>query len=156
MKRYYYGYNNGVSAIVGEATLASIRKHNDIWQLFADREKEVEYKERWRAEVASEATRNLTTPIFTFVRRERFVESPWFTGDTELMHALVAEIKERGDIIQEAGFYVPFSNGCEVGIHGKSSMRSELGYVTSENQFEQVFGISINSLVTKRSVQTAV
>ena len=153
MKKFFFCYNNGVTAIVDEATLASIHKRNAIWQLFEEREKKAKFKEYWWApHVASEGTWHLSVPIFTFVRQERFKESPWFTGDTGLMDALIEHIKERGDVFQDAGFYVPFSNGCEIGTHGKESMRGELSNVTTEKQFEEIFGVRVSELVDQSAI----
>ncbi len=157
MKTFYYDYNNGVTAVVSEDVLGDIKKLVEIRRHFAEREREKPFGDDcFLSNSADQGIAALGKPVFTFTRQERFRESPWFTGDTELMNALAEHLKERGDVFQRGSFYVPFSNGCECGLHGPDSMKHELAYVTTEKQFEDTFGVSIGYLVTKYAVQTAV
>ena len=143
MKKYFSCFNNGVTAIVSEEVYNDIQRHNTIWQNFAEREKEVEYKDRYRSDLASEATFHLTTPTFTFTRVERFSESPWFTGDMYDLNEVIKFIEENGGVVEHSGFYVPFSNAAEIGLHGKQAMRGDLVHVTNSQQFRETFGISL-------------
>lgn len=154
MKKFFICYNNGVTALVSEEVKNDLHKQYVIWQNFAEREKDEEYTKRWRAATASEATRHLKTPIFTFVQDERFKKSPWFTGNDELLEMLCLHIKECGWEIEEGSFFVPFSNGCEIGLHGKDSMKSELAQVTTEQQFRETFGLTTSALKSSREVGT--
>ena len=147
MKKYYSCYNNGVTAIVSEEVLHDIEKFNKIYHLFIEQEKGKPYTdERKLAHVASEGVRHLATPVFTFARTERVAESPWFTGDTEVLDRLRSYIRYTGGTIESEGFHVPFSNGMEYGMHGHEAMTHELSYVTTEQQFREAFGISIAQL----------
>jgi len=111
----------------------------------------VEYQKRWRLVVAADdATHHLNTPTFTFVRSERFNSSPWFTATDDVLDLLIEHIKKNGGRIEEAAFYVPFSNGCELGIHGKDAMKSDLAYVTTSRQFRETFGISLTDLANPK------
>ena len=122
-----------------------------IRQHFLTSEEKVEYKDRWRASVADKATNHLCLPTFTFVRDDRFIESPWFTGNDNVLELLMKHIKETGGRIESSGFYVPFSNGCEVGMHGKDAMKADLAYVTTQQQFRDTFGISMAELVNGKT-----
>jgi hypothetical protein len=147
MKKFFTCSNNGVIAIVNEDVYNDIHRQRMIRQYFTTRDEKVEYSERWRAGVADNATNHLNVPTFTFVRPERFQESPWFTASYDVLNLLIDHIESIGGMIEDAGFYVPFSNGCEVGIHGKDSMKSDLTYVTTSQQFCETFGISLAELV---------
>ncbi len=89
----------------------------------------------------------LKKPVFTFVRTERAQQSPWFTGDVELLEALKDHIREQGGNIQGVSFYVPFSNGNELGIHGIKMLQDEIRWVTTDSQFLEEFGISRKELL---------
>ena len=147
MKKFFANYNNGVTAIVSEEVYNDIHRQRMIRQQFVAREESVEYKDRWRADLASKATEHLTVPIFTFASDDRFEESPWFTGNRQVYKTLVEYIRKNGGVVEEGGFFVPFSNGCEIGMHSKDAMKSELAYVTTSQQFRETFGISQAELV---------
>ena len=142
-------HNNGVTAVVSQEVFNDIKKLGKIRQLFSDRERDKSYDDRFLAESADRGLRAIGKPVFTFTRNERASESPWFTGDGELFKALTDYINENGDCIETGGFFVPFSNGCEIGIHGKDAMASEMAYVTTEQQFRDTFGITIAELKAK-------
>jgi len=139
MKKYYSCYNNGVMAIVSEETYNDIQKYWEIVQRLACRN---------LAETASPALKHLCVPIFTFAHIERVKESPWFTGECDnFLFKLLKHIRDNGGkLIEGESFYVPFSNGCEVGLHGEAVMRNELAYVTTEQQFLETFGVSISEI----------
>ena len=146
--RYYTNYNNGVTALISEEVSRDIKKQNTIWQLCAKRDAEKAYGDRMLGATASSALNHLCVPIFTFVDPERAAESPWFTGDNKLLNALLDHINENGGFIltEHNNFYVPFSNGSELGMHGEESMKRELAYVTTEMQFRGTFGVSIQEI----------
>lgn len=149
MKKFFACRNNGVTAIVSEEVYNDIHRQRMIRQHFTTCEENVEYNERWLASVADKATNYLNVPTFTFVRPERFQESPWFTATDDVLDRLIDYIKYNGDKIEEAGFYVPFSNGCELGIHGKDAMKNDLAYVTTSQQFRETFGISLSGVASR-------
>ncbi len=148
MERYYVCNNNGVTAIVSEETYKDMKKHRTISLWFDKCNIKKSYEEReLSAMLVYSALKHLCVPIFTFTNPEREKSSPWFTGDTIILVALMKHIKDNVGIIENGSFYVPFSNGCETGLHGKESMKYELSYVTTEKQFRDAFGISISELI---------
>ena len=141
MKRYYSCYNNGVNAIVSEEVLRDLEKRQEIYKVFQGHSAHFQTQEY---EVAkAEGLRGLGLPIFTFVNPERFKTAPWCTGDTDLLTALQKQIQKDGGVLYITGFYVPFSNGAECGLSGPESVAAELAYVTTERQFRETFGVSI-------------
>lgn len=142
MKKYFSCYNNGVTAIVSEETYDNIQKHEIIWQLFMEQD----FNSRTLPETAREGLEHLLVPIFTFTRPDRFNVSPWLTGDVAFLNELYAFIKESGGTIESGSFYVPFSNGCETGVHGTDAMKRELRHVTTGQQFRETFGISLSEI----------
>ena len=155
MKKYFSCYNNGVTALVSEEVYNNLKKQASIQRLFTEREKDVTFNEQWRTETSYQGLRHLLVPIFTFTRVERFGESPWFTGDINFLNELHKHIEENGGVVESSGFFVPFSNGCEVGIHGKDAMKNELAYVTTEQQFREAFGISVSEIEERSRVAQA-
>ena len=146
MKKYYSCYNNGVTAIISEEVLLNLEKFQYIQCYFIDEEKNRLYSERNLTSVATEGLQHLIRPVFTFARTERVKNSPWFTGENEILYTLVSHIRKNGDDIKNAGFHVPFSNGMELGVHGAEVMKGELSFVTTEQQFRETFGISLAEL----------
>jgi hypothetical protein len=150
MERYYFCSNNGVTAVVGEKTYKNLQKYQAICTWFGERDIKKSFEERnLRTETACSGIEHLCVPTFTFTHPERASVSPWFTGDTIILIALIRHIKNNLGLIQGGSFYVPFSNGCEIGLHGEESMRSELRYVTLEQQFQNEFRISTSELIHK-------
>ena len=147
VERYYLCNNNGVTAIVVEETYKDIMKNEMISSWFEERSTKKSHEERnLHAIVVCLATQYLSIPTFTFTHCNRASVSPWFTGDTKILIALIKHIKEMRGVLLDGSFYVPFSNGSEIGLHGVDSMRSELNYVTTQKQFRDTFGISISKL----------
>jgi len=147
MKKYYLCSNNGVRALVSEEVYLDIEKYNNIWRYFSEADKEfTDYENRWRAELSGRAVYHLMGPIFTFVHEDRFGKYPWFTGIVEDYALIAQKLESRGDIIEEGGFYVPFSNAAEIGLHGKDAMKSELSHTTTRAQFRETFGFSLEEL----------
>jgi hypothetical protein len=78
-------------------------------------------------------------------------KSPWFTGtddpngDSDLT-SLLNYITRNGGRFCSSSFHVPFSNGAEVGLHGREAQLNELRYVTTDSQFKETFGISLGEL----------
>ncbi len=145
MKTFYTDYNNGVQVLISEEVMMDIRKKNAISLFY--REAEREKSGKGFAQIADDAVPLVGTPTFTFTRRERVQDQPWFTGDNDFLEVLVAHIRENGGHIVKGGIYVPFSNGSELGMQGTEAMARELVYVTSEQQFRDTFGISIAELL---------
>lgn len=148
---FYTCSNNGVTAIISEGVYQDIQKHVEIYKFFytTDEKPDVDHKDRWRAALSTEATQHLTTPIFTFVRNDRFRGAPWFTGDDTLFKVICEHIRDNGGTIEHRFFNVPFSNGAEVGMHGKEEIRYELAYVTTRRQFFETFGVELDDLIPK-------
>jgi hypothetical protein len=145
--KYFYCQNNGVVAVASEETLNDIRKKNAIRYVLTDAIHQVQGRDY--SKPLTEGLKHFGTPvIFTFTRNhERFEGSPWFTGDIDLF----TNLRKCADhTFEEAGFYVPFSNGCEIGIHGDEAMASELEYVTTDKQFYDAFGVTRTELTTLR------
>lgn len=94
----------------------------------------------------------LCKPVFTFARTERVKDSPWFTGDFPLLQVVMDYIRERGGEIRETEFYVPFSKGNELGIHGIKALQDELRWITTDTQFEEEFGITRTELLARMPV----
>lgn len=144
---FYTCYNNGVRALVSEGVLADINKAWAIQQVLNDADHKVQGRDY--STPLSEGLCHIGTPTFTFVYTDRFVKSPWFTGDNEFLDALCKQIVEDGGRIESSSFHVPFSNGCEIGVHGDRAMASELAYVTTEQQFFETFGVTRDLIRTK-------
>ena len=143
-KKFFTTQNNGVIALVSEDVYAGLAHRAEIQEALMSRNDS-------RATLAmTEGLAHMGTPTFTFARRERFVESPWFTGDCDwgngLFETLCSYIQAEGGRVVKGGFYVPFSNGCETGLHGPTSMADELRHVTTEVQFRATFGLNTNEL----------
>lgn len=131
-------YNNGVYAIVTADVMANLSRVGKIVARLRAMDVEDEHVDIWK--MFAHIPR---TPIFTFTREERAKESPWFTGDEMVYHALVDYlIPGTGGEVRSSGFFVPFSNGMEVGIHGSKAQQDELRHVTTEQQFREAFGVS--------------
>ncbi len=144
MKRFFVCNNGGVTATMSEDTRVDILKDLAIRTRLACK--------HHYTDISVELDRglgHLCVPIFTFVSTKRFTESPWFTGDSDLFNALVVYLESGGAEFAPWGFYVPFSNGMELGMHGEREMENELSYVTTERQFQDTFGISRNELLQK-------
>ena len=154
MKKFFWNYNNGVTALVSEDTLADFEKQNAIYTRLNDDDHRVKGRDDY-SKPLSEGLRHLGTPTFTFVRSERFEKSPWFTGDSNLYEALMEHITESEGLLGQGWFHVPFSNGMEIGCHGDRAMASELSYVTTDQQFRDAFGISRTELLAKIEKVTA-
>ena len=150
MKKYFSCYNNGVTAIVSEEAYNDFGKLARIYHYFCSQDTDPKCELR---KTAYEAVMHLANhPTFTFARSERVSESPWFTGDNELAGALMIHIRTSGGSVDQRGFQVPFSNAVELGIHGQDSMKKELAYVTTEEQFRETFGITRAELLAKSNL----
>lgn len=141
MKRYYSCYNNGVNAIVSEEVLRDLEKRQEIYKVFWSHSAYFQSAEFNSAR--RDGLRGLGVPIFTFVSPERFKTAPWCTGDNDLRDAVLKQIQKNGGDVYIKSFHVPFSNGIECGLSGPESMVAELAHVTTEQQFRETFGVSI-------------
>ena len=143
-RKFFYIQNNGVWAIVAEEIL---RNRGHIRLISTILEDELRKGGRTVPDGSFRAIQEglahiPQTPIFTFALDGRAAGSPWLTGSRHLSEALEAYIHaEDGELQGNGGFYVPFSNGSELGAHGADAMRNELQYVTTEAQFRDTFGI---------------
>lgn len=88
-------------------------------------------------------------PIFTFARSGRAKESPWFTGDHDLLGILHNYILEQGGEVRDGDFYVPFCNEHELRIYDTKALQDELRWITTNAQFLEEFGISREELLTR-------
>lgn len=140
MKKFFHCHNNGVTAIVSEEVKNDYVKDREINSVLNDATHQV--RGRDYSKPLNEGLRHMGKPVFTFTHNERSQKSPWFTGDGELMEMLWEYTITNGGQFEEGGFYVPFSNGCEIGLHGDQAMASELTYVTTDTQFRETFDIS--------------
>ena len=144
---FHLCYNSGVHALVSNEVYENqMRRNAIILAPMMDRLREQIDKRDILPHIPDR-------PIFTFARQERVQKSPWFTGmDTDTpgypsdLKRLLNYITRNGGQFANAGFYVPFSNGTEMGRHGTDSQFNELRYVTTNSQFEETFGISLNEL----------
>ena len=141
MKKFFFCYNNGVTAIVDEATLASITNAAPFGNSLKS-EKKAKFKSiggpsrgKWR-HLASECADLHLRPAGAVQ------ESPWFTGDTGLMDALI-EHQERGDVFQDAGFYVPFSTDVKLAPTAKNRWGRALLCDHREAVWE-IFGVRVS------------
>lgn len=139
-KWFHTCYNNGVEAVVSHEVFENIRRKRLILT---------------KLKVKNDLLPHISeVPIFTFVNIGRLEESPWFTGTCSTrddpnvsdVRLLLNYITRNGGHFGGAMFYVPFSNGAEMGLHGSQSQRDELRYVTTDAQFMEAFGVSLNEL----------
>jgi hypothetical protein len=143
--KFFYCQDNGVVALTSVDTLNDMAKYIAIIENIKD----VQLKNDSKALYDSLAHLNQGV-IFTFSRdRERFKKSPWFTGDIDLFASIRRHFRNSEHTFEERSFFVPFSNGCELGFHGESAMATEFRFVTTEQQFREAFGISRSELLAK-------
>lgn len=136
-------YNNGVSAIANELVLDHSWRCSRIVRRLTEGKLNIAILDN----MLTGALRNSRGPIFTFASWERVADSPWFAGDAALYEALLGHIEHEGGVISQSPFfYVPFSNGLELGLHDIAAQVSELAWVTSDWQFSQTFGITVGEL----------
>jgi hypothetical protein len=163
-KFFYICYNNGVASVISEEVYATrtqamiIRgalRETAQGQIkatnYALREDADRARDAWSDSVNKGLAHISETPIFTFTVGDRVARSAWFTGSSELLALLREWVKSEGGAFREASFYVPFSNGCELGMHGLERVEDELKYVTTHEQFEKTFGVRYLDLVAKLS-----
>jgi hypothetical protein len=134
--KIFYSYvNNGVDTIVSEDVLQALNRFRQIGD---DITKELRHDLRpeVRTKIA-EAMVHLCVPIFTFVRKSRLEKDPVYTGDRRLLDALTEYIGAQGGRVEQESYYVPFSSGPE---------DHDYRYVTSDKQFFDTFGVSIEKL----------
>jgi hypothetical protein len=86
--RFFYSYNNGVTAIASEEVIADMEKEQAVRSVLTDENHSV--KGRDYRKPLREGLAHLGKPVFTFVRPERFKDSPWFTGDSDLLESVLA------------------------------------------------------------------
>ncbi len=137
---FYKCSNNGVTALAEKSVIKVAEKRLEIMNALGDRLLSVDNLPQWFR----------PGPIFTFASTERVKNSPWLTGSSDLLECLLEEIRfEDGEIIEGISFFVPFSNGSEIGLHGAEAQKEALSYVTTEEEFESTFGISKDELISR-------
>lgn len=147
-KWFHNCYNNGVEAVVSHEIWENIEKRYAIVRALGLLE-DVREKIVWKEDILPHLPE---MPIFTFASTDRVTKSPWLTGtrsseDRENdLHRLLNYITKNGGWFSNIPFYVPFSNGAEMGLHGPKAQLSELRYVTTNSQFEETFGVSLDEL----------
>ncbi len=138
--KFIIGYNNGVNAIREEIVTQDQKKISRIVEKISDHGV-ARAASRDRIVKELQGILGIVKPAtFTFCNNERFKSSPWFTGNQDDWEDLINLIQFRGGIVEDGGLYVPFSNGCELGIHGDEAQLSELKYVSSRENFLKTFG----------------
>jgi len=155
-KKFYYCQNNGVLALATAETVKNMRRRRMIVSCIGSlgsEEGDHELQREWRYGNANVAERTLQHrgPIFTFCEPERYEKSPWFTGNLGHLHFLLDYIMKQGGECMDGEFYVPFSNGAEMGLHGKESLANELSYVVDENDVVATFGM-LTEEINRRAV----
>lgn len=139
-KWFHNYYNNGVEAVVSGGIYQNMRKKRAITLA-------LENMGKGNGDQGDMLPHIPETPVFTFASKDRVDKSPWFTGTTSSDSCrLLNYITRNGGWFSNASFYVPFSNGAEIGFHGPEAQREELRYVTTDVQFEETFGISLQEL----------
>ena len=131
--------NNGVTAIASERVVDDLERLNGHGGIIHSLDTFCNSAEARQA--LNRVFSHIGKPIFAFVSPERFTHQPWFTGSTLIWEALADYIEFEGGIIKGGGFYVPFSNGNEMGMHGLEAMENELRFVTTSQHFRETFGI---------------
>ena len=99
--------------------------------------------------ITSVLRNKLDAPIFTFCKPDRYAHSPWFTGSHILREEVLRHITENKGQIAPDHFYVPFTNDYESGRNGLDAQIQELTYVTSDAEFEETFGVTIQDLLVR-------
>ena len=146
--KFYVSTNNGVTGVVSEDVMRDINRRTLIAKCFA--RTDINFGEQLRLQRATRhALQHLSTPTFTFSREWRVNAQPWFTGSRPLLAALTQHIESMRHVIVFANFFVPFSNGHEIGHHGREAMAEEMGYVTTGRQFQETFGMSSVEILEK-------
>jgi hypothetical protein len=147
-KKFFKWLNNGVCALVRSDVYAQWHRVNNIKLklLYGG-----EHHGRTNDEVIEAVNRGLAhipvTPYFTFVPERRLEDSPWHTGDKQLLGFLLTYIHKEGGYFEEGrNVYVPFSNGAELGLSGLAGQEDQLKYVTTDQQFADTFGISAEEI----------
>lgn len=144
-KVFYEDRNNGVYALVAEEVFNSRVRFDKIRQVLSAHPP---VNDGRQFDVALLSAIPLPRrPIFTFVSSQtRSDESPWFTGNEAMLDNLREHILDEGGRIEQSSVWVPFSNGAEMGYHGLDAQCAELWYVTTDEQFFQAFGITLEDL----------
>ena len=106
-------------------------------------------------QVLIRALSHLGRPVFTFVDPERLVHQRWFSGSTPTQEALIDHIEKEGGIVRKEPFYVPFSNGIEMGHEGSEAELNELRFVTTSREFHETFGIHYGEVYRPRKLTAA-
>lgn len=145
--------NNGVTAIAALEVvldLEDLNGHGGIMQAL-----DVFSYSTEDQRIFGRALSHVGKPVFTFVDPERLKHQPWFTGSALVWEALTDYISEEGGRIERSSFYVPFSNGIEIGQHGITAVENELRFRTNRPQFRETFGISLGEVYRQRKPSAA-
>ncbi len=160
-KTFIQGYNNGVYAF-GELKFSQALKNSPrlraVIEWYKNHPTLFSKNESDHLEILKKIELVLQLrdylPVFVFAARTDRAESqPWFLGDKRLAETLLQYIRSEGGIIVEGG-YVPFSNGHEMGTSSAESLLNEIEFFATEEEFEDVFGISLEELKLKSEALT--
>ncbi|OGC47906.1 hypothetical protein A2886_01460 [candidate division WWE3 bacterium RIFCSPHIGHO2_01_FULL_42_13] len=122
MAKFYANSNNGVTAVMTEEAYLKLEERRT---LIAETERK------------GLGTPNLPQigPIFTFGRGEHR-SFKCLTGSTIVMNRLLDDHE-----VLHGNIWVPFSNGAELGIHGREEQQFELQFMTSLDEAVEAFGL---------------
>lgn len=140
-KLYYYCRNNGVTGLANADVVREREQRSLILDALLKGIKGTTAAVSV-AEIVSKNIRLAAHPIFTFVKQERYDESPWFTGNMDDFDSLCDYITRQGGRVQKSSFFVPFSNGMETRWQDPEQQSRELRYVTTIEDFHKEFGIT--------------
>jgi hypothetical protein len=129
--------NNGITAFTTDNVRINLTKIKAI-------------EEKTGSKLVGQLAHMPDIPVFTFCEEERFKVSPWLTGSHDLFKKLITFISNRGGVIVETQFYVPFSNHYESGKRGQEQQKAEMHFVTSQAQFYNAFGVTLEWLSTHK------
>lgn len=143
--RFYYNSNNGVHALTSEDVE---RARDQCFKITTALTKSIPNHHYSEIEkVQRQVQRGMERhffPVFTFVPFKRLEEEPIYTGSYTLLKELKHYILTSGGHMKKGGFYVPFSNG---------PLNHDYRYVTTDGEFEAVFGIMKEALLPDGSEQ---
>jgi len=144
---FYECRNNGVIALVNERIFHSLNLMGDIRaDVYAASSRAPQAVQS----VVTKGLQHLMTPIFTFSISHRIRNRNWFTGGSYLYDAVRKHMRATNHgLCGSYSFYVPFSNGLERGHGGSDGIAFELGFVTTEQQFQDTFGEGTRELLNR-------
>lgn len=151
---FYTHKHNGVIAVISEEVLEGVKERSILYEQLLKQCIQHGATEKKASFGINKGLLHMDIPTFTFVEQERFDRYPaLFTGSYREFDILYKRLMERGDKIKPEGFYVPFSNGLELGMRGAANLANELRFKTTRTQFRQTFGFSLGELRVEAGAQ---